>query len=274
MYKKICLFLIAILFTISTVAFAVENQLCGIGARLLKDPFGKKTFVLQVLPDSPAQKFNLPVGAEIVSVNDIKTKSYTLQEISKMIMGEEGTVVNLSIKINGKKANYAITRGKFNIPQTAEDKTFELHWRQVAPEGIEDNIYIPLEIASKVNRNYYQQYVAPTNYWVERKVGFKRGYDACMSYPKAEQNGCLMNLVNREVAKTDNDRQMEIQEQMARQQATQNFVNTMNQIQTNNNLNNINNSLQQQNFQLQNTNMQLHNTNMHLYNINNTLRGW
>ena len=112
-----------------------------------------------------------------------------------------------------------------------------------------------------------QNKINVNNYWANREDVFKNGYNACLTYPKNEQNACLMNLVNREIAKTDKDRQIEIQEQMARQQATQNFVNTMNQIQTNNNLNSINNSLQQQNFQLQNTNM-------HLYNINNTLRGW
>ena len=75
----------------------------------------------------------------------------------------------------------------------------------------------------------------------KRKIGFKKGYDACMTYPKMDQSACLINLVNREIAKTDSDRQAEIQEQIAKQQATQNFINTMNQIQTNTNLNNINN---------------------------------
>ncbi len=264
--RKLIIILTILFFTV-TVASAIENQVCGIGARLLKDPFGKKTFILQVLPNSPAEKYNLPVGAEIISVNDVKTKSYNISQISEMITGQEGTTVNLLIKYNGKKTNYEITRAKVNIPQKKEDKNFNLHWNQVAPEGIADDIYIPNSIASRVSRNYYLQYVAPVNYWVERKAGFKKGYDACMSYQKTDQNSCLMNLVNREIAKTDNDRQMEMQQEMARQQATQNFVNTMNQIQTNTNLNNINNSLQQQNFQLQNTNMQL-------YNINNSLRGW
>lgn len=260
------LVIISILFFALTMANAIENQICGIGARLLKDPYGKKTFILQVLPNSPAEKYNIPVGAEIISVNNIKTKSYTLPQITEMITGQEGTTVNILIKYNGSKTSYEITRAKVNVPQKKQDKNFDLHWNQVAPEGIDD-IYIPDSIANRVSRNYYLQYVAPVNYWIERKIGFKKGYDACMSYSKVDQNSCLMNLVNREIAKTDNDRQIEIQQQIARQQATQNFVNTMNQIQTNNNLNNINNSLQQQNFQLQNTNMQL-------YNINNTLRGW
>jgi Na+-translocating ferredoxin:NAD+ oxidoreductase RnfG subunit len=57
------------------------------------------------------------------------------------------------------------------------------------------------------------------------------------------------------------------QQQAIQQQARQNFINTMNQIQTNTNLNNINNSLQMQNMHLQNTNMQL-------FNINNSINRW
>lgn len=264
--KKFIIIVVLFLFSTFTIASAIENQICGIGTRLLKDPFGKKTFILQVLPNSPAEKYNIPVGAEIIAVNDVKTKKYSLSQISEMIIGQEGTTVNLLIKYNGNKTNYAITRAKVNIPQAKVDKTFDLHWHQVVPDGMDDN-YIPDQIAGKVSRDYYLQYVVPINYWYNRKISFKKGYDACMSYSKTEQNSCLMNLVNREITKTDNDRQMEMQQQMVRQQATQNFVNTMNQIQTNTNLNNINNSLQQQNFHLQNTNMQL-------YNINNSLRGW
>lgn len=265
--KKLYLVLILSLFTFMSVAHAIENQICGIGAALLKDPFNKKTFISGVLHNSPMQQYNIPIGAEIIAVNDIKTKPYTLDQIVEMIKGEEGTKVNLLIKYNGNKTNYEITRAKINIPQEKEDKTFNVHCQQVAPEGLENQTYIPDEIARKVSRNYYEQVVVPTNYWAERKIGFKKGYDACMTYPKNDQNTCLMNLVNREIAKTDSDRQAEIQAQIAKQQATQNFVNVMNQIQTNTNLNNINNSLQQQNFNLMNTNMQL-------YNINNTLRGW
>ena len=100
--RKLIIILTILFFTV-TVASAIENQVCGIGARLLKDPFGKKTFNLQVLPNSPAEKYNLPVGAEIISVNDVKTKSYNISQISEMITGQEGTTVNLLIKYNGKK---------------------------------------------------------------------------------------------------------------------------------------------------------------------------
>lgn len=264
--KKLYIAFILLVLCLFQIADAVENQICGIGVLLLKDPFGKKTFIIGVLPNSPAQQSHLQIGAEIISVNGIKTKPLSLGQISSMITGQEGSKVNLLIKYNRNKTNYEITRAKVNIPQEEEDNTFVIHWQQVVPKGLENKTYIPDEVASKVSRSCYSQVVAPINYWAERKIGFKKGYDACMSYPKAEQNICLMNLVNREIAKTDSDTQVEIQEQMVKQQAVQSFVNTMNQIQTNTNLNNINNSLQQQNFNLMNTNRQL-------YNINNTLIG-
>ena len=265
--KKYVIIALLILFFSTAITYAVEEQICGIGAILLKDPYGKKTFILKVLPNSPAQKMNLPVGAEIISVDDVKTKKYSIDEISNIIKGEEGSKVNLLVKYKGQKTNYEITRGKVTIPQKKVDKTFDLHWKQVVPEGYENAEILPMEIYDRICRDYRLLHANPNNYWAERKLNFKKGYDACMSYPKTEQNACLMNLVNREIAKTDNDKQLTLQEQMMRQQAIYNITSTMNQIQTNTNLNNINNSLQQQNFNLMNTNMQLH-------NINNTLRGW
>ena len=64
-----------------------------------------------------------------------------------------------------------------------------------------------------------------------------------MSYPASEQNACLINLTNREINKTAQDRHLEIQENMLRQQAIQNSINAVNQILMNNNLYNINNNL-------------------------------
>lgn len=257
--KKVIYILFCVL--ISTLCtFASETELYGIGAKLIKDPFSKRTFILEVLPETNARKAGLPVGGEIISVDNIKTKSQPIEDIIKMIKGEKGTTVNLLVKYNKKKTNYEITREKININPHKTDKMFDLHWRQVVPEIYEKTQYIPISIASRTSKKYYYQVVLPVNYWADRKSRFKIGYEVCKEYPKSDQNSCFMNLVNREIAKTDNDRQIEIQQEMAYQQARQNFINSMHSVQTNNNLNNINNSIQQQN--------------MYLNNINNSLRNW
>jgi len=97
-------------------------------------------------------------------------------------------------------------------------------------------------------------------YWFDRKKIFTKGYNACLSYPKNEQNSCLINLVNREIAQTEHDRQAELQEAMIQQQARQNYINDLNQRSINNSLQDINNSIR--------------NTNYNLNNINNSLRRW
>ena len=59
-----------------------------------------------------------------------------------------------------------------------------------------------------------------------------------------------MNLTNREINKTAQDRQIELQENMIRQQAIQNSINNFNQSQMNTSLQNINNNLRNINNKL------------------------
>ena len=262
--KRFVLVFLTIFLTFS-IAKASEDQICGIGVSLIQDPYNKKIFVLKVLPNSSALEYNLPEGAEIIAVNDKKIKKMNKAQITNLIRGEEGTIVKLTIKYNNEQSIFEIPRKQFKIPEKVQDK-FELHWRQVAPANARIEP-IPQNMINNMSKKWYNEVVPFTNYWLNRKTYFKNGYDACMTYPASEQNTCLMNLTNREINKTSQDKQIELQENMIKQQAVQNFINNMNQIQTNTNLNNINNTLQQRNFQLQNTNTQL-------YNINNTLMGW
>ena len=248
----------------SLKAFCVESEFAGIGTMLKKD--GNKIFVLKVLPDSPAQRAALQDGSEIIEINGEKIRKYPLEKTANILRGIAGTTVELIVKENGKKRVINIERSKIEINKASIDERFIAHWKQVVPADIANmnigHIYNNVRYSKKL-----QNEISYINYWENRKETFKNGYDACLTYSETEQNTCLMNLVNREIQKTEFDRQAELQERAMRQQAAQNFTNTMNQIQTNTNLNNINNSIQQQNLQLQNTNLQL-------YNINNSLRKW
>ena len=57
---------------------SVQAEICksDIGLTILKDPNNKKTFVLDVAPNSSAQISNLPIGAEIIEINDEKIKIF------------------------------------------------------------------------------------------------------------------------------------------------------------------------------------------------------
>lgn len=231
----------------SGIVFA-ENMICGIGAALVKDPYNKRVFVKLVLPNSMAEKAGLPEGAEIISVNGKKVKKLNINQVSSLVRGEEGSTVKLTIKYFKKISKIEIPRGKFNIPEKQEDR-FEIHWKQIAPlnKVLEP---IPQNMLNSMSTQWYNEVVPFTYYWLQRKAEFKNGYNACLSYPVSEQNACLMNLTNREINKTAQDRQIELQKNIIRQQAIQNVINTFNQNQMNTNLQNINDNLRHINNKL------------------------
>ena len=225
---------------IQSTAFA-QNAICGIGANLVQDPYNKKVFVFKTYQNSMALKYGLPEGAEIISVDDQKVKKLNINQVTELIRGEEGTKVKLVIKYNKEENIIEIPRAKFILPEKVQDK-FEIHWKQIAPINARIEP-IPQNMINNMSKKWYVEVVPFTNYWLARKAEFKNSYDVCMSYPASEQNACLINLTNREINKTAQDRQLEVQENMLRQQTIQNLINTVNQIQMNNSLYNINNNL-------------------------------
>ena len=204
----------------------------------------------------------MPEGAEIILVDGQKVKKMNINQVTNLVRGQEGTSVKLVIKYGKEKSEIEIPRAEFNVPEKVEDK-FDLHWKQIAP--VNANIEpIPQNMINNMSIQLYREVVPFTNYWLKRKVEFKNSYDVCMSYPNSEQNNCLINLTNREINKTAQDRQLELQENMIKQQAIQNSINNYNQIQLNNNLQNINNNQIQMNNNLQNINNNLRNINNNL----------
>lgn len=239
------IFLLSII--IQTAVFA-QNSIYGIGANIVKDPYNKKVFVFKTYPNSMASKYSLPEGAEIISINGLKVKKLTLDQVTKMIRGEEGTKVVLLIKYNKEESIIQIPRAKFILPTKTQDK-FEIHWKQIAPINARLEP-IPQNMINNMSKKWYNEVVPFTNYWLARKTEFKNSYDVCLSYPIHEQNACLINLTNREINKTAQDRQLEVQENLLRQQAIQNNINNFNQLQINNSLHNINNNLKNINNKL------------------------
>ncbi len=244
--KKIInlLFLMFIFVSVLPCAFATTEQ-CGIGARLYKDAYNRKTFIWQYYPNSSAQSVDVPVGSEIISVNDKKIKKLTIDEITNLIDGEENTSVELLVKYNKKKHKYNVLRKPIIVPKEENNK-FTVHWKQVAPV---DMVILPIPENMKKYMTY--RVYLKNNYWLERKAAFKNGYDACMTYAKKDQDICLMNLVNREIIRTSQDEQLRVQRALVNEQRMQNHTNSINQMQINNELQYINTRLRQQNFQLQ-----------------------
>ncbi len=245
--KKLLIISFLISLILQNIACA-EAPLGDIGANIVKDPYNKKVFVVKILQNSTAQQFGLPEGAQIISINDQKVKKLNLEQITNLLQGEIDTKVKLVIKYNKKESILEIPRAQLIAPKKADDK-FEIHWKQVVP--INANLDpIPTNMEKSMSKSWHSEVVYFKNYWTSRKAEFKNGYDGCMSYPQNEQNSCLMNLTNREINKTAQDKQLRIQENILRQQTIQNSMNNLNQMQINNNLYNINNRLREMDYRL------------------------
>lgn len=218
MIKKIIILCLILLLNVFYTQAMENNNYAGIGIGYFKEPYNHKIIITKIIPNSPAAKCFLPLGAEIVKINDIKVKKLNTNEISNLIKGPKGTSVKLTIKdAYNKKEVYNITRDSVNVPVKKTDSNFQKYWEQVAPSGMEYVEPIHPVIRNKLSYTYCVLYLPQINYWADRKISFQKGYDCCMSYPKSEQNYCLMNLVNREIAKTDRDEEKNIMRQQTNQ---------------------------------------------------------
>jgi carboxyl-terminal processing protease len=88
----------------------------GIGVEF--NIFSDTVHILYVIPSGPSDKAGLQIGDRIVKVNDSSVVSKTMpsDQIKKMIRGESGTTVKLTIVRNDSIMNIPVTRGRIPIP--------------------------------------------------------------------------------------------------------------------------------------------------------------
>lgn len=88
----------------------------GIGVEF--NIFSDTVNVLHVVANGPSDKAGLQVGDRIIKVNDtgIANRGFSSDEIKKLIRGEDGSKVQLTILRNKNQKVVAITRGRIPIP--------------------------------------------------------------------------------------------------------------------------------------------------------------
>lgn len=94
----------------------LSGELEGIGSEIgIKN---KQLVIIAPLPDSPAAKAGLRPGDAILAVNASSTQGMDVATAVRLIRGQAGTVVTLTIKRNGesKTREIKITRAKINVP--------------------------------------------------------------------------------------------------------------------------------------------------------------
>lgn len=92
----------------------VNGKYIGIGATVSYTKENGNT-VIEIFKDSPADKAGLKVGDRILEVGDTDVSSYTLSELSALLVGDEGTKVRVVVQREDSKKTFMITRGEVVI---------------------------------------------------------------------------------------------------------------------------------------------------------------
>ncbi len=88
-----------------------RSNFAGIGLNL--DIKNGKTFVVQVIDGSPAQRAGVRIGDEITHIEELPTGALELEEMQNLLMGESGSTIHLSIKTAlDQTSDVVITRAK------------------------------------------------------------------------------------------------------------------------------------------------------------------
>lgn len=97
-----------------------QNNLVGIGAEFSQ--VSSYLYVISVIKGSPAEKAGLKSGDVVEYIETKATRDISLYDARQMILGENGSKVNLRVLRTGEKPQtISITRGSYTIP-VAESK--------------------------------------------------------------------------------------------------------------------------------------------------------
>ena len=92
-----------------------EGRYYGVGIVPVMEPSGYIQ-VKEVYPDSPASNAQIVAGDMIVKVDDIDVTAETYEEAAKLLQGEVGTKVNLTVRREAEDISMEITRRQVEIP--------------------------------------------------------------------------------------------------------------------------------------------------------------
>ncbi len=105
-------------------AFAadISGEFGGIGVQIVNE--NNKFIVSSTLPESPALKAGIKSGDEIISVDGKSVEGFIINQVSKLIRGKAGTVVNIGIKRGDNKLSFNIKR-EIVVVSSVESKVFD-----------------------------------------------------------------------------------------------------------------------------------------------------
>lgn len=92
-----------------------SGELTGVGIQLAQDEETKKLMVISPIEDTPAFKAGILAKDVITKINGKSTEGMDVNDAVKLIRGEPGTSVTLTVKRGDKDIDYRLTRAKIEI---------------------------------------------------------------------------------------------------------------------------------------------------------------
>ncbi len=112
----------------STFNETIEGEYAGIGATVSFD--GNNAVVEAMYKKSPSKKAGMKVGDKIISVDGKSTENKNLEDITKLIRGKAGTVVNIKVLRGEKEIELKVKRSKIAIP-SVDSKIIEKDGKKI-----------------------------------------------------------------------------------------------------------------------------------------------
>ncbi|MEM7591675.1 MAG: carboxyl-terminal processing protease CtpC [Cyanobacteria bacterium P01_A01_bin.83] len=104
-----------------------SGELTGVGIQIAKDEETDKLIVISPIEDTPAFEAGIIAQDIIIAIDGKDTTGMDVNDAVKLIRGERGSNVTLTIERNGNQSDYAIVRERIEIhPVRASIKDTEL----------------------------------------------------------------------------------------------------------------------------------------------------
>lgn len=102
-----------------------SGQLTGVGIQLSQDEATKKLTVIAPIEDTPASRAGILARDIIVKIDDKTTAGMDVNDAIRLIRGEEGTPVTLTIERGGKEIEFRLVRAKIELHPVRFSKKVE-----------------------------------------------------------------------------------------------------------------------------------------------------
>ena len=95
----------------------LDGSYVGIGATIKFADTGNE--IIELFENSPAEKAGLKVGDIIIGVNGVGVSGYSANELSNLLVGENGTTVDIRVKRGEEVKEFSFMRGIVTIPSVS-----------------------------------------------------------------------------------------------------------------------------------------------------------